>query len=243
MVGFLQWGPPGHGLRPIRLKERSILHTRFLCAEIPCGPRTPDTVSRRRLKAAGKRLLRQGVERVALSDGMAADSLPPGLRTVSTLPLRRLLAADWADALLRRRGEALPSAPILVTAAALSGPVVRTVTELALRHRYLLLEVSFGGEELAGRLRREFGISVLLSPTAEQAEEAAIHVAFDPAAARCDAYLPLYDETLPLPPLLLSQAVEEALPPEADRGQLLSVLLESGALRPEQVALRLGAGK
>lgn len=59
-------------------------------------------------------------------------------------------------------------ARVLVTANALSGEVVRTVTELALRHRYLLLTVPFGGEELCRRLRREYGVSVLLNPTAEQ---------------------------------------------------------------------------
>lgn len=74
-------------------------------------------------------------------------------------------------------------ARVLVTANALSGEVVRTVTELALRHRYLLLTVPFGGEELCRRLRREYGVSVLLNPTAEQMAEAAVQIAFDPVEA------------------------------------------------------------
>lgn len=239
MVGLLQWNTAGRGLRPVSLKEISVCHVRFLCAEISRGPRTPETVARRRFQSAGKRLLRQGVERVALPDGGTSLPLPEGLRPVSTLPLRRALAADWCGELLRLRGERPASARVLVTAEALSGEVARTVTELALRHRYLLLAVPFGGEELARRLRREYGVSVVLDPTAEQAGEAALHVAFDPVEPLGGGFLPLYDETLSLPSLLLPREVEDRLPTHVDRAQLLSVLWTSGALRPGQVTLRL----
>ena len=90
---------------------------------------------------------------------------------------------DWAGELLRLRQQPPGGARVLVTANALSGEVVRTVTELALRHRYLLLTVPFGGEELCRRLRREYGVSVLLNPTAEQMAEAAVQIAFDPVEA------------------------------------------------------------
>ena len=85
---------------------------------------------------------------------------------------------------------------MLITADALSGEVVRTVTELALRHRYLILKVPFGGEELCRRLRREYGVSIVLNP-------------------------------------------EARLPEGLDRGQLLSVLWRTGALRPGQVSVQL----
>ena len=191
MVGLLLWNQGNRFPRPVHLREVSVLHVRFLCAAPTRGAQTPAGVQRRRLRAAGKKLLRQGVERV------------------------------------------------LVTADALSGEVVRTVTELALRHRWLLLEVPCGGEELCRRLRREYGVSVLLHPAA--GEPAAVQIAFDPAERRGESFLPLYDEALPMPRLLLPPELEARLPEGANRGQMLSVLWEMGALRPGQVSLRLGS--
>ena len=155
---------------------------------------------------------------------------------MSTLPLRRVLAADWVSWLLQLREEPGSGARVLVTADGLSAAAVRTVTELALRCRYLLLAVPFGGEELCRRLRREYGVSVLLNPGEEQAE-CAVHVAFDPTESRGRSFLPLYDETLPLPPLLLPPEMEARLPAGMNRGALISVLLEQGALRPGEVNL------
>lgn len=235
MVGLLQWRDGGRRPRPVRLRESSVLHTRFLCAELPRHTGMSARAAERRVRQAGKKLLRQGVERVVLPTDVSAAALPEGLRPVGTLPLRRALAADWCGALLRLRGTDPDGARVLVTADALSAEVVRTVTELALRHRYLLLEVPYGGEELCRRLRREYGVSVLLAPE----ETADLQLAFDPAERRGKIFLPLYDETFPMPRLLLSPELEARLPEGADRSQLLSVLWEQGALRPGQVSVRL----
>ena len=243
MVGMMLWEPSGHWTRPVTLKEVSVLHIRFLCARMAQDRRRNPLTERRRLRTAGKKLLRQRVEQVVLPAGASAEALPEGLRPVETLPLRRAIAADWCGELLRFRGENPAGARVLITADALSGEVVRTVTELALRHRYLLLTVPFGGEELCRRLRREYGVSVLLNPTAEQMAEAAVQIAFDPVEAAGGSFLPLYDEQLPLPALLLPPSIEACLPKGVNRGQLLSVLWEHGALRPGQVTVRLEANR
>ena len=163
-----------------------------------------------------------------------------GLRPVSTLALRRALAADWVWSGLGAEGRTAAGARVAVTAAALTGEVVRTVTELALRHRYVLLDLPYGGEELCRQLRREYGVSLLLGPDREQLEGAEALVLFDrrpdlslanPVALR------LYDEEQALPPLALPPGMEEAVPPGVDRGQLLAVLREAGALKREQIAL------
>ena len=239
MVGMMRWEPCGHWARPVTLKETSVLHIRFLCARMAQDQRRNPAAERRRLRTAGKRLLRQGVEQVVLPDGASAETLPEGLRPVETVSLRRAIAADWCGELLRFRGENPAGARVAVTADALSGEVVRTVTELALRHRYLILKVPFGGEELCRRLRREYGVSIVLNPETEQ-EPVSVHIAFDPAEAQGGGFLPLYDESLPLPRLLLPPEAEARLPEGLDRGQLLSVLWRTGALRPGQVSVRLG---
>ena len=42
-----------------------------------------------------------------------------------------------------------------VCAAQMTGELVRTVTELALRHRYVLLDLPYGGEDHCRQLRKE----------------------------------------------------------------------------------------
>ncbi len=189
----------------------------------------------RRVRQAAQAMADAGVRYAAAPPEWAALLLP--LRLPAPVALRRAIAADWCGALLRLRGENPAAARVLVTANALSGEVVRTVTELALRHRYLLLEVPYGGEELCRRLRREYGVSLLLHPGA--GETADIHLAFDVAERRGESFLPLYDETFPMPRLTLPPEIEARLPEQANRGQLLSVLWETGVLRPGQVSVQL----
>lgn len=243
MIGILLWKEPQGGIRQraVTLTERSILHMRFLCAEVVRGPRTPEPALRRRVSAAAKRLRKAGVARVVLPEGFACGPQMEkyGVRPVSTLALRRRLAADWVRQALAERGVSPGRAKIAVSAAQMTGELVRTVTELSLRHRYVLLDVPYGGEELCRRLRREYGVSLLLGPDKEQLEEADALVLFDPRTdlrRKGGAELTLYDEAAPMGRLSLPPALEERLPEGADRGQLLAALLEAGALRPGQVS-------
>ena len=68
---------------------------------------------------------------------------------------------------------------------------------------------------------------------------AAFAAEFTPVEAAGGSFLPLYDESLPLPRLLLPPEMEARLPEGLDRGQLLSVLWRTGALRPGQVSVQL----
>ena len=121
MVGMMLWEPSGHWTRPVTLKEVSVLHIRFLCARMAQDRRRNPLTERRRLRTAGKKLLRQRVEQVVLPAGASAEALPEGLRPVETLPLRRAIAADWCGELLRFRGENPAGTRVAVTADALSG--------------------------------------------------------------------------------------------------------------------------
>ena len=217
MIGMLLWKPPGKREKAVQVRERSILHTRFFCAEITRGPKTPEVALRRRVASAVKHL----------------DQLTKGgLRPVSTLPLRRAIAADWVRWSLLERGIPTAGARVAVCAASLTGEVVRTVTELVLRHRYVLLDLPYGGEDLCRQLRREYGVSLLLGPSQEQLEGAEAAVLFDPRTdCRGSGRILLYDEKEPLPPLGLPPALEEKLPDGVNRGQLLSVLREAGSIR------------
>lgn len=240
MVGYLTWAEPQKGQRSVRLEERHILRMRFLQAEITKSPH--GAVLRRRCMAAGKRLRKRGVTQVVLPEEFPfREQLEKcGLRPVSTLALRRGVAADWVRAELTAKGQPVAGARVAVAAASLTGEAVRTVTELCLRHRYVLLDLPYGGEELCRQLRREYGVSLLLGPSKDQLEGAEALVLFDPRtdlSMKNPVALRLYDETQPLPPLTLPPEAEEAIPQGVNRGQLLAVLREAGAVKREQIAL------
>lgn len=243
MIAMLVWSPPEGGRQKhVEIKERIILHMRVWEVRILRGPRTPAAALRRRVLSAAKRLRKAGVTRAVLpADFSYEEQLAKyGVRPVSTLTLRRELAADWIRWLLAEKGLPAAGAKVAVTAAQLTGEVVRTVTELVLRHRYVLLDLPYGGEDLCRQLRREYGVSLLLGPSKDQLEGAEALVQFD---ARTDltcknpAVLRLYDESALLPPLILPPVLEEKLPAGLNRAQLLAVLREAGALRPGQISI------
>lgn len=240
MVGLLVWAEPKKGQRSVRLEELVILRTRFLRAEVVESPH--QAVTRRRVLAAGKRLRKRAVTQVVLPEEFPFPELLSkcGLRPFSTLALRRALAADWVRTGLAEKGGPVAGAKVAVTAAALTGEVVRTVTELCLRHRYVLLDLPYGGEELCRQLRREYGVSLLLGPDRDQLEGADALVLFDQRrdlSLANPVTLRLYDESQALPSLTLPPSMEEELPAGADRGGLLAVLREAGAVRREQIVL------
>ena len=237
MTGLFVWKEPRKGQKGVIVRECSVLHVRFFQAEIARGFKTPEAVLRRRVMTAGKKLQKLGVREVVLAEWFPFEEQLKkcGLQPISTLPLRRMLAADWVRAALEESQLPTGGAKVGVTAAQLTGQVVRTVTELVLRHRYVLLDVPYGGEELCRRLRREYGVSLLLEPDLKQLEEADVLVAFDRRenlAARNAIVIPLYEESVTMPPLSLPPALEERLPLGVNRTQILAFLQNAGVIRP-----------
>lgn len=248
MTGILLWKEktPGVRQKAVTLREIRILHLRMLCAEVLREERTPEALLRRRVLAAAKKLRKAGVHMVVLPEDLPGDFLPErmGLQRVSTVPLRQMIAADWVRLELRKKNLLSAETRVAVSAPQLTGEVVRTVTELVLRHRYVLLDVPRGTEEFSRRLRREYGVSLLDGTDPRQMEKAEARVIFDQREeqrAENPVVLSLADESVPLPALLLPPVLESQLPAGADRGQLLALLLEAGALRPGQVALSTSA--
>lgn len=244
MIGLLVWKTPEQGKweKSVTLAERSVLRVRFLQGEILRGEKTPEAVWRQRMARAAKNMRKRGVTRVVPPAEFPAGFKweKYGLRPVSALPLRRRLAADWTSAMLSARGLSPAGAKIALSAGQMTGELVRTVTELSLRHRYVLLDVPHGGEELCRQLRREYGVSLLLGPDREQMESADALVLFDQRTdlrRQNPVVLPIFDETAPMPPLSLPPVLDEQIPEGADRGKLLAALLEIGALRPGQAAV------
>jgi hypothetical protein len=234
MITLLTWVPPERRLKNVTYKEKLILHMRLWEVRIARGPRTPESALRRRVLSAARHLHKAGITRAILPEGFSyGEQLAKyGVRPVSTLPLRRELAADWVRWSLTERDAPVAGARVAVSADQLTGEVVRTVTELCLRHRYVLLDLPYGGETLCRQLRREYGVSLLLGPSKDQLEGAESLVLFDPRTDLNSPYaLRLYDEAEPLPPISLPPTLVEQLPVGTDRGQLLAALREAGAIK------------
>lgn len=234
MIGLLIWEEAQKGVRqkPVAIREEILLHNRFLRAEVLRGSRTPERILHRRVLAAEKRLRKAGVTEIILPNYFTMAEHLDGIQPVSTLPLRQALAADWLRRELKERGLRPADTRTAVAADRLTGEVVRTVTDLALRHRHVLLDVPYGGEELCRSLRREYGVSLLLAENVQR-QGADAWVLFSPReqAGEKALVLPLYDEAFPMPLPVLPPALEEKLPLGADRLQLLTVLVRNGAIR------------
>ena len=104
MIGMMTWTPPAGGVRQksVALETRALLHLRVAWASVARGPRTPEALVRRRVLTAAKRLRKAGVTRLVVPEAFAyGEQLEKvGVAPVSTLPLRRALAADLARAVM-----------------------------------------------------------------------------------------------------------------------------------------------
>ena len=242
MLGMILWKKPGKREKKVSVREHMVLHARFVCVEIEEGKWLPETVMKRRVRAAGKRLKRLGVSEAVTPEGFSfRETLKEtGVRPVSTAALRRSIAADWLRIELEARGKTGVGLRVAVLAEELTGELVRTVTELALRYRYVLLEADRGGEELCLYLRKEYGVSLQLDPSAEQLRNADAALVFAQKKERAleqAVVLHLWNEEEPLPHLSLPPALEEQLPEGTDRGELLAALRQMGVLRPGQLSV------
>lgn len=238
MIGYVQWTQERTDRR---LGEISVLRMRFCRADLRQGKNTPEPVMRRRAASLAAKLHKLDVSRAVFPENFPymAPFLRRGVLPVDPLEIYRALAADWIWAEMRARG--IPAGgTVAVSGERLSGQVARTVTELSLRNRYVLLDVPYGGEELARQLRREYGVSLLLSPAREQMESADVLALFAPReelSRKNPVVLPLYEGAkLEHPPVLrLPPALEERVPHGCCRNQLFAALMEAGVLRPGQI--------
>lgn len=249
MMGLIVWQQPGAGkrLRTVTAQETAILRVPFLQVEVVRSPRTrPGTLERRMIRAAQK-LRQAGVRYTVLPADYPPSQWPQrhGVGVVSTLSLRRSLAVELVRRITAERGLPPGSVRIAVTAGQMTGELVKTVTELTLGYRYVMLDVPYGGEELCRRLRREYGVSLLLQPSREQLEEAQVLVSFDrrtDLTGNNEAVVALYEGAeSAFPPLTVPPSVETQLPAGADRLQLLAALRGAGALAPGQISLSVPA--
>lgn len=240
MVGYIAYGCGG---RKTGVEERQLLGARFLAVSLAAARRPMGPVALHQARRAAGRLAELGVRRAVFPQEFPYMSIfaRRGICPVETLPLRQALAVPLVRRRLAELGIAPTQAVAAVSAARLSREVAEMVTALALCYRYVILHVPSGGGELARSLRREYGVSLLLAPGAEQLDRADALLLFAPRGDLTQAnpvFYALYPggETgagrLPLP---LPEGLGEAVETNCEGEQLTAALWQMGVITKEAI--------
>ena len=228
MLGYIMYG---EGPKRPELGERQLSGGNFVTLRLSLHPRPNGPLALYRARQ-GARLLRESGVRTAVFPvdfPYTALFIRQGILPVDTLPLRRAMAAP----LTRRRLERLGCQPTQAVVA--TREILETAKALALSYRYVLLSAR-GGEDFARTLRREYGISLLLDPSADQIDRADALVLFAPRGDLAQDNKILYtlypggEAGRGRLPLCLPKALEDQTESNCDREQLAAALYGLGVL-------------
>ncbi len=247
MYGYLTLcAPEEKQRRAVRCGVKPICGVRFY--EVYVQRSRSRFVEKRRLRRAARLMERAGVRRALFPEGFSETGLfeSCGVQAAQDGYLRTVMAAEIARRMMDAQGFAPTETCVALIGDAMTPALRRTLMELALRVRYTLLSAGGGGGESCSVLRREYGVSVLRNAGEEQLRRADVVLTFgkaSPCGKEGCLWLPFgevtkaegYENALRRVTCLASPAIEAALPDGCSRSALLSVLLELGAVRPNEL--------
>ena len=239
MYGYIEWTKE---MRRPAVAEREIQRLRFRCVAIPRRKGIPQLIQRRLVCRAAGLLHREGIVRAVFPkefpwlEVFAQYHIYPA----DPMVLCRALAAELVQARLDACGQTGKGVTVAVSAQRLTEDVRRTVTELCIRNRYVMLAAPERDDGFCRKLRREYGIPLVQTENAEQLAKAAVVVRFSPEATYTQQQnvIDLFLGGIPLKETLcLLPELEAQLPGECDRMQLLAALYGAGAVRLGQIRI------
>lgn len=223
-----------------KAEEMVLAGVRFVKVSIGTG----GMWEQRRADRAARLLARRGVRQAVFPEGFSHLPLflRRGVRPVETLGLRRLLAGPWLVRRLDRLEIPGVRASAAVSAAFLDRQGEELVTLLTRRCRYVMVDGP--GETLARRLRREWGVAILLHPGREELESADALALLSPRAdlsGRNPAFCAVYPgaERGRLP-LLLPEELRRDLEGGQGEEQMAAALYFAGVLTPDTILKEIG---
>ena len=238
MYGYVEWTDMG---RRVRTAEKRIAGLRMCGVSIPRRP-TAAFFLRRRCASAADLLGQKNVTRAVFPAEFLWEDLfrQKGILPTDPLVLWRALAAELVQFQLEQSGLQGKGVTVAVCADRLTDEVRRTVTELCIRNRYVILCAPERDDVLCRKLRREYGVPLLQTEDPTQLSGAAVTVCFTPGKDPADGgeVLELYPGGHPPNAVLrLPEELESKLPDGCDRMQLLTALFTSGTVRGGQMRI------
>ena len=167
--------------RPV-LGDRKISGGTFVTLEMSTHPPPHGPIALYRARQGAALLSAAGVRSAVFPVDFPYTSLfiRQGILPIDTLPLRRALAAPLTRRRLEDGGYTPAQAVIGVSGSRAIKEVTECAKSLALSYRYVLLSAKGDMEAFSRNLRREYGISLLLDPSADQLDRADALVLFSP---------------------------------------------------------------
>lgn len=162
MLGRLKFSENGRG----RMEQTGLYGLPIVQAQVnPEG-----WLGRWRMERAARTMYTAGVVRTLLPRDFEDEAWLKrwGLRRVDCAAFLRTHSSALVEAALRQRDIDPKRACVKLRGERTDESMARCAAQLCSRVRYLSVDVSQGGEKLAGWLRREFGVAVL--PAREQAQ-------------------------------------------------------------------------
>lgn len=246
MFVLIQWSTEGRFLPAI--EETELLRVPFWQVELPRGRAFSSLRERTACRIAAARLRRLGVARAVFPEEFSHERAfcTAGILPVETGGFVRKQAAEIAQAHMEVCGLSPGTAVIAVSAQRMTAEVEQAVERLCIRNRYVRLVVPGDHSGLCRRLRREYGAAVVQAEGQVTIHEVDYLVCFDQREDLPEQLpvLELYSggvlprELVPhLPP-----DMEEQLPTNSCRLQLLSALWQVGRLRLTQCRWEAAGG-
>lgn len=240
MLGYIIYGD---GPKRPEIGERQLLGAGFVALRMGESAHPNGPLALRRAAAGARQLREMGVRAAVFPVDFpyTALFLRQGIAPVDTLPLRRALAAPLTRRRLEGMGLSPAQAVVAISGERTSRELAETAKALAISFRYVLLSVRSGGEEFARGLRREYGISLLLKPSADQLDRADALLLFAPRGDLAGENAVLYalypggEAGRGRLPLSLPAALAEQVEPNCSGEQLAAALYGAGALRLETI--------
>lgn len=230
MYGYIQWTETVR--RPV-IMEKEIMRVRFHCVLMP---KRRVFLQKKMISRAAALLNREGVIRAVFPEEFPWLELFAGehIQPVDPIVLYRAVAAELVQYRLMSVGERGKGIAVAVCASGLTDEVRRTVVELCVRNRYVMLFTPGRNDEFCRKIRREYGVPLVQTEDLSQLAKVSVILRFSPEpdcgdSNRC---IDLFSGAAPPREILrLADDRESLLPVDCDRMQLLSALYYAGALR------------
>ena len=246
MFGLLLVRPAAERGRAVAWDTRRICGVRFFTVTVAAGRR--NFLTARRMRRAARQMARAGVRAAAFPPDFAWGELfeKCGVRAATDEALRCALAVKSARRAMETRGLTPGECCAALLGERMSAALGRALMELAVHVRYTLLNAGGGGGEICSVLRREYGVSVLRGAGEAQLQRADVIVTFDgarPCGRPGALWIPAgavtaaegFENAAANMTCLLPPRAEEQLPEGCGRAAVLSLLLQAGALRTEEL--------